>query len=257
MSALPSSFALPLPAAVAAAVWRGDDVGQAAGPVVPSGWDALDRELPGGGWPCGALTEVLAPQPSVLEWRLLGGALRQVAAAGGTIVLVGSPKPPYLPGLRRLGIEGGHLVWVQADTPAERLWAAEQLIQADGDNALLAWLPQARPEQLRRLHSRAQGGRLLLFALRPDDARHESSPAGLRLSARAGADWAVRVQVLKRRGPVHDAELVLPSFPSGLEAVLPPRPRAPGRLPALPSGVAHVVGRAASARSGRCAVDAS
>lgn len=256
MSALPPSPAGLAPA-VAAAVWRGCDVGQAAGPVVSSGWDALDRELPGGGWPCGALTEVLAPRPSVLEWRLLGGALRRVAAAGGTIALVGPPEPPYLPGLRHLGIETGQVVWVRAETPAERLWVSEQIVQVDGGNALLAWLPQARPEQLRRLHSRAQGGRLLLFALRPDAARRESSPAGLRVSARAEPDWTLRVQLLKRRGPAHDTELVLPSFPGGLEAVLPPRARASGRLPIPLSGASHVVGRAASARSGRCAVDAS
>ncbi len=255
MSAQPA-FTTALSPAVAAAVWRGNDIGRAAGPVVSSGWSALDRELPGGGWPCGALTEVLASQPSVLEWRLLGGALRQVAAAGGTVVLVGPPKPPYLPGLRHLGIDAGQLLWVRADTPAERLWATEQLIQADGDNALLAWLPQARPDQLRRLHSRAQGGRLLLFALRPDGARHESSPAGLRLSARAEADWTLRVQLLKRRGPAHDVELVLPSFPGGLDAVLPLRPRPPGRLPAPSLGVTHVVGRTASARYDRHLVDA-
>ena len=65
-----------LPPEVEAALWRGTDMGHQTGSVVASGFSDLDQELPGGGWPCQALTEVLSPQPSVLEWRLIGPALR-------------------------------------------------------------------------------------------------------------------------------------------------------------------------------------
>ena len=64
-----------LPPEVEQAVWRGCDFGQQVGAVVSSGFNALDAELPGGGWPCQALSEVLSPQPSVLEWRLIGSTL--------------------------------------------------------------------------------------------------------------------------------------------------------------------------------------
>lgn len=256
MSALPSPFAQPLPSAVAAAVWRGSDICQAAGPVVGSGWDALDRELPGGGWPCGGLSEVLSPQVAVLEWRLLGPALRQVVAEGGSVLLVGPPKPPYLPGLQHFGIESRHLVWVQAETPAERLWATEQLLQADAAGAILAWLPQARPEQLRRLQSHAQDGRALLFAMRPESARMEASPAALRVLARFGLDWTLQIQVLKRRGPAHAETLSLPSVPGGLESVLSSRVRTPSRLSPPSSGAAHALGRVATPLSSRCPASA-
>src|SRR5690606_4547467 len=94
-----SGAAHPLPAAVQAAIWRADALGTPLTSVLSSGWPTLDQELPGGGWPCHSLTEILCAQGSVLEWRLVGPALREVAGKGGTVVVVGPPKHPHLPGL--------------------------------------------------------------------------------------------------------------------------------------------------------------
>ena len=243
-----------LPPAVAAALWRGDQLGGAAAPVLPSGHAALDAELPGGGWPCRAVTELLQPQPSVVEWRLLGPALARVTAGGGTVVLVGPPKPPHPPGLAQAGIDARRLVWVCAETPAERLWCAEQLAGAADCGAVVVWLPQARPGQMRRLQLAAQRCDGPLFACRPEAARHESSPAPLRLHAACGADWRLQVRLLKRRGPAHDGVLGLPSVPGALGAVLVPglRDRAAAALPpsapptAAPPASADALGRAAA-----------
>lgn len=60
-----------LPRSVAAAIWRGNELGSPVSSVVRSGFAALDAELPGGGWPCHSLTELLQPQPTIAEWRLL------------------------------------------------------------------------------------------------------------------------------------------------------------------------------------------
>ncbi|MBN8745459.1 MAG: translesion DNA synthesis-associated protein ImuA [Thiomonas arsenitoxydans] len=244
----PALVLADLPSSVARAVWRGDDLARPGGAVVASGWAALDAELPGGGWPCGELAEVLSPQPSLLEWRLLGAALQQVTADGGCVVLVGPPKPPYMPGLQALGLEPRQLIWVQTETPAQRLWATEQLVQAETAGAVLAWLPQARTEHLRRLQSRLQGGRTLCIALRPEGVRSEASPAGLRVLAQPGPDWTLRVQVLKRRGPLQEQALVLPAVPRALEAVLNRRSRLPGRSPSLSAGARHAVVRPAPVR---------
>jgi cell division inhibitor SulA len=139
----------------------------AAGAVRASGHAALDAELPGGGWPCGALTELLQPQPALLEWRLLGPVARALAAEGRPIVLVGPPQVPHLPGLAQCGLPASALVWVQAQTTAERLWCTEQLLRAQAAALVLAWLPQARPEQIRRLQVNALGSEALVFACRP------------------------------------------------------------------------------------------
>lgn len=48
-----------LPGHVGQAIWRGNDIGQSDHGVVATGFTALDAELPGGGWPCNDLTELL------------------------------------------------------------------------------------------------------------------------------------------------------------------------------------------------------
>jgi protein ImuA len=215
---------------VDAAVWRATELGAPVTEVLSTGWAALDAELPGGGWPCRSITEVLQPQPSLCEWRLFGPALRAVVAAGQTIVVVGPPKRPHLPGLLHAGLDDRQFVWVKAETPAHRLWVTEQLIKSNACGALLAWLPQARQEQLRRLQVCAQAceGPVILF--RPEVAQHEASAAPLRVVAGIDVDWALRVRILKRKGPLHEGELRLPSVPGGLDSVLTPRLRTPSRL---------------------------
>jgi protein ImuA len=219
-----------LPPDVEQALWRGCDFGSQVGAVVSSGFAGLDAELPGGGWPCQALSEVLSPQQSVLEWRLIGPTLRDVVGRGGNVVVVGPPKTPHLPGLRHTGIDERHLVWVQAEAPAERLWCTEQLVKSGSCGALVAWLPQARPEQIRRLQVCAQACDGPTFLFRPAAAQHESSAAPLRVLATFGVDWEIHVHVVKRRGPAHDGLVHLRSIPGGLESVLTPRLLAPSRL---------------------------
>ncbi len=231
-----------LPPEVEAALWRGTEMGHHSASVVASGFCELDRELPGGGWPCQALIEVLSPQPSVLEWRLIGPALRSVVASGGTVVVVGPPKRPHLPGLHHAGIDDKHLVWVQADSPAERLWCTEQLVKSNACGALVSWLPQARPEQIRRLQVCTQACEGPVFLFRPAAAQHESSAAPLRVMVTFALDWALQVQVFKRRGPVHDGLIHLPSIPGGLASVLTPRLLKPSLLLSTRELATHVVG---------------
>ena len=227
------ALASGLPAAVAAALWRGDQLGAPVAATLSSGFAALDAVLPGGGWPCHTVTEILAPQSGMLEWRLLGPLLRQVCAAGRSVVLVGPPRPPHPPGLRWEGISERQLVWVQTETPAERLWATEQLVRANACGAVIAWLPQVRAEQVRRLQVLAAGCAGPVFLCRPASAAQESSAAPLRLLARVGLDWALRVDVFKRKGPPLGSTLHLPSVPGGLQTILTPRLKQPSAL--LPS----------------------
>lgn len=262
-----SEVSSEVPSDLGQAVWRGCDLGLQAGRVLPSGFAALDAELPGGGWPCGALTELLGAQPAVLEWRLVGPSLAATAASGRPVVLIGPPRVPHLPGLRHLGLEATQLVWIQAEAPVQRLWCAEQLIKSGACGAVLAWLPQARPEQIRRLQVAALGLEAPVFLFRPAAAQHESSAAPLRLLAGFGPDWTLQLRLLKRRGPVHEGVLTLDSVPGGLAAVLTPRTRRPDRwrpgreagpAPApwpasTPEAAGHALGRPAPAARARSA----
>jgi len=233
-----------LPSEVADSVWRGDQLGRVRTRSIQTGFQDLDAELPDGGWPCGALTEVLQSQPSLIEWRLIGPSLRTVVK-GGRIVVIGPPKLPHLPGLRHLGVEEGDFVWIQAGAPSERLWCTEQLIRSNAAAAVMTWLPQARPEQLRRLQVLAQGCEGPVFVFRPVVARHDPSPAPLRLLASPLLDWELQVQLLKRRGPVHDTPIRLSSIPGGIEHVLTSRTRRPSQLVPAKEAPRHVVGRPA------------
>jgi protein ImuA len=211
------------PPAVAAALWRGDQLGSPKAETLSSGFAALDAELPGGGWPCQGLTEILVAQSGVSEWRLLSPLLRELTQAGRPVVMVDPPHPPHPPGLCADGLDERSLIWVQTRTPAERLWAAEQWVRARLGGALVVWLPQVRPEQLRRLQVLAGLGRGPVWVCRPLSVAQASSAAPLRLVVRPMPDWTLQVELLKRKGPPLVRTLSLPSVPGGLAGVLPPR----------------------------------
>ena len=219
-----------LPPEIEAAIWRGDQLGSPVARVISSGFEALDHELPGAGWPCHSLTEILQPQPTVAEWRLLAPAMRDVVANGGHVVVVGPPKAPHLPGLRYAGLDERQLVWIQAEAPAERLWVTEQLIKTNASGLLVSWLPQARQEQIRRLQVCTQGCDGPVFLCRPAAAEHEPSAAPLRVQLTFGVDWELHVRLLKRKGPTHEGTVTLRSIPGGLEAILTPRLKTPSTL---------------------------
>lgn len=250
-----SSRPVVLPPAVASAVWRGDALGRWASTTWPSGFDTLDAVLPGGGWPGHALTELLLTQPGTLEFRLVGPLLGRIAAAGGRVVLVSPPWSPHAPGLLPHGIATDALVWVRARTTAERLWATEQLLKAGSCGAVLAWLPQARSDQLRRLQVHAATGVAPALVCRPAWAARESSAAPLRLLVSpAGDGWQLQVDVIKRKGPPLAQPLNLSAPPAGLPAVWPSRLADGFRSSVVvPREAGHVVVRAEAAQSRRTA----
>ena len=74
-------------------VWRGHSLAGAV-PGVPTGFAALDAWLPGGGWPAGALTELLVSAKGIGELGLLLPALARLTCAGKRVVWL---APPHLP----------------------------------------------------------------------------------------------------------------------------------------------------------------
>ena len=206
-----------LPPHLAALVWRGEVMGHHQASVLSSGHAALDAVLPGGGWPCHSLTEILQAQTCLGEWRLLTPALARLVAQGGSVLLIGAPRLPYLPGLAREGIQPERVIRIDADAPAERLWATEQALKAQCVTAVLSWLPQARPEQIRRLQACAAQHPGLFFAFRTVRAAQESSAAPLRLHLALGpCPHPLEVHVIKRRGPLLAEPVVLSHWPRGL-----------------------------------------
>jgi protein ImuA len=212
-------------------VWRGPELASSEEAVLATGHAPLDAQLPGGGWPIGGLVEVLQERAEQHVWQLLLPALAQaIGQQAGPAVLVNAPFEPFAPSLAAQGLPGERLLCIKADRPAARLWAAEQSLRCADVVAVLAWLPRAKSADLRRLHMAAQQHDKLLFVMREVNAAQDASPARLRLRVE-GAD-ALRVHILKRRGPPLERPLELPAYPARLAALLQARKGRPSTAPA-------------------------
>jgi protein ImuA len=213
-------------------VWRVTDLAREE-TVLSSGHAALDAQLPGGGWPLGSLVELLQERPEAHAWQLLLPALAsRVGEKEGPVVLVGPPFHPFGPALAAQGLPADRLLWIRADRAAARLWSCEQSLRCADVAAVLAWLPQVRTPELRRLHLAARQHGKLLFVFRGQEARLHASPAPLRLLLQGSEQMQVRI--VKRRGPPMDQPLLLPALPARLQALLASRRRTPVEVPATP-----------------------
>ena len=233
-----------LPPSASLQVWQGTEIAQATGKVVPSGFAALDAELPGGGWPLGSMVEVLQNQPGQHVWQLILPALVQAAKEqAGPVVLVAAPFDPFGPSLQASGLPLDRLLKLQADKASARLWATEQALRCAEVSAVLAWLPKASSTELRRLHMAAQQQGRLLFVFRPVQACQSSTPARLQLQVEGAKDLQVRI--LKRRGPPLLQPVCLPAQPARLSALLQARRNKASRVVTViqPGSRSHVLDR--------------
>ncbi|HET8818317.1 MAG TPA: translesion DNA synthesis-associated protein ImuA [Xanthomonadaceae bacterium] len=182
-------------------VWRGSSVpAQAPADAMPTGCAALDAALPGGGWPPGALSELLLPADGVGELQLAWPVLARLSQAGRTVVLVAPPYDVHAPAWAAAGIDLAHLQQVHAD-PRDALWAAEQCLRSGACGAVLCWPAKADDRALRRLQVAAEAGQCIGLAFRPMQAARNPSPAALRVAIEPGTGGAPRqLRVLKCRG---------------------------------------------------------
>jgi hypothetical protein len=179
-------------------IWRGNACARVATPSVSTGYAELDAELPGGGWPTGAVTEIHAERPGIGELNLVMPAMSRLTRDGRWIALLAPPYVPYAPALAHHGIQLDRLMMLQPKTKEDRLWACEQVLRSSSCGAALLWLDQAHERSLRRLQLAAEAGGTTLFLYRPTLGA-STSMAALRLHvAKEGSLTTVRI--LKRRG---------------------------------------------------------
>ena len=190
--------------------------------VLSSGHEALDRQLPGGGWPLGSMVEVLHRHAGRHVWQLiLPGLVKAIAQSAGPAVLIGAPYEPFGPSLQAQGLPATRLLWVKAEKPSARLWASEQALKCAEVAAVVAWLPQAKSAELRRLQMASHQQGRLLFVFRDAKAMNDASPARLRLLVEG--TQALQLRILKRRGPPLESELKLPALAKRLSALVEAR----------------------------------
>lgn len=225
------------PGQIHPALWRANQIGAAAASVSPSGFAALDAQLPGGGWPHGTLTELLLGQPGIGELRLLAPALTPVATPGPArpgsgggrsqaaaaeaercVMLFDPPAALNAWALWQRGLSPGSWLVVQGRAAmrqprsaqgllpllpsADVLWALEQALRSGHVSAVLAWLPlNLRADTLRRLQLAAQHCAGPVFIFRDAQARARPSAAPLRLLLQPAGVDGLSLRLLKRRGP--------------------------------------------------------
>jgi protein ImuA len=215
-------------------LWRARATGSSAAAAVPAGlptgYAALDRCLPGAGWPRQGLIEILADQRGIGELRLLLPALaalcRDEGAAdagyppprpsnmghhagsaampphdrgsGGWIAWVSPPYRPYAPSLAAWGIDVGRMLVVNGAGATE--WAMDQALRSESCSAVLGWSNPRDPHALRRLQLAAEASRSLAVLYRPLQAGLTPSPAVLRLALLGGGTEGLQVRIVKSRG---------------------------------------------------------
>ena len=189
------------------AIWRGGDCAPEPASIA-SGFAELDAALPGGGWPRGALTEVLLEREGIGELRLTLPALVRLQAEGRSVVWVSPPHRPYAPALAAAGLDLARLVVVRGCTAAESLWAYEQALRAPECGAAFGWLHAHEDRLLRRLQVAAREGRTWGVLWRRPGQRASAAAAPLRL-ALSPQQARLAVHVLKRRGAELSQPIVL------------------------------------------------
>jgi len=191
-------------------IWRGRS--RAAKDGLPTGFAALDRYLPGGGWPRRAVTEIYLEHYGIGELSLLMPALAGLCRESEAlrwIVWVAPPFVPYAPALRRRGIDLDRVLLVHPSTAQVRraqmrrandvLWAVEQTVRSGSSIAVLAWLEEAGHLVLRRLQLAAEANGCWTVLFRPVKAMRQISPAVLRMKL-SRREHKARVEIFKCRG---------------------------------------------------------
>jgi cell division inhibitor SulA/protein ImuA len=172
--------------------------GNAAGvehKTIPTGFSSLDDKL-GGGWPLGALTEILLDGQGIGELRCLMPALArltrhpeslwltdsgQQSAVVPWVTWVAPPHIPYPPALAQHDVDVARLLLVRTGKPIDALWAMEQALRSRACIAALGWFNQVDDRMLRRLQLAAEAGNSWAVVFRSSRYLQQHSPAVLRI----------------------------------------------------------------------------
>ena len=201
---------------------------------VPTGCVALDAALPSQGWPVGQICELLCAQGGCIAWPLIWPALLArlkpsqalLSKTPSQLVLINPPFQPYMPAWLASGMQPGCLIKIDTSAHAQlqsrASWAAEQALHCAATAAVVAWLPRAQPDALRRLQIAAAQAQALLFVVRPIAARDQSSPAALRLVLHRLDALHGEIHIFKCRGSAAPSniqiELLSPQWRALLQA---------------------------------------
>ncbi len=180
-------------------LWKGRRTNHAQ-PTLATGNSGLDAQLPGNGWPLGAVSELICAKPGLGEFSLLLPALARMSKQGQWIIMIDPPWIPYPASLHGHGLSLRQLLLVRTGREKESLWACEQALSNGRSGAVLAWPKRISFTHLRRLQLAAGSSGKLAFLFRPEQALTAASPAALRLQLEPDSQHGTRINILKCRG---------------------------------------------------------
>jgi len=179
-------------------------------PALPTGFAEFDAVLPGGGWPVGAITELMPEARGIGELSLLLPALVRLSRAGRYLAWIAPPCLPYPPALEWHGLALDRLLLVRTPDARAMLWATEQALRCPAIGAVLAWPAALDDRHVRRLQLAAEAGGSCGLLYRPPEAVRQHSPAALRLRLKAH-DAGLHIEIHKARGGRAHALVVHPA----------------------------------------------
>lgn len=183
-----------------ARLWRGHRQFATLPDQEQTGFEALDDQLDGLGWPRGALSECLLDEPGIGELQLVLPLLRRITARKQTVFWINPPLTPYAPALAREGVDLDQLVMVRTDSRPDLLWTLENCLRSDVTGLVMAWPDTLAARDVRRLQLAAEDGHSSCILFQSRRQACQSSPAALRLALEPDDQLGLRIQVLKRRG---------------------------------------------------------
>ena len=89
-------------------LWRGNRWPAPPEQRLSTGFAALDAELPEGGWPTGALIEIMPAAAGIGELSLLLPCLARLSAGRRWLAWIDPPYIPYAPALASAGARSNH-----------------------------------------------------------------------------------------------------------------------------------------------------
>jgi cell division inhibitor SulA/protein ImuA len=189
-------------------LWRGEACAHATS-ALPSGFAALDAHLPGGGWPRGALTELITRTTGIGELALLMPICATLTQAGYQVAFVAPAYIPYAPALAAAGLHLHRLLLIKTASHKDLLWAIEQCLKSKHCGAVLAWPNSIEASALRRLQLACEQSNNSAFLFMQETTLLNASTAALRLLLTPAMEDKLAVRILKRRGGALPHPLIL------------------------------------------------
>lgn len=187
--------------------------------VLSSGFEKLDRLLPGGGFSGGTLIEWLGSGSLTLALTVGGRLVRE----GGALAMLSDRRTPFPPGLAGLGVPLDRVIVVRPGDRRLLLWAWEQSLRCEAITATIGRLTESSDTVMRRLQLAVEAGGGIGFLIRSAEDETETMWSECRLLVRGlpsrddSGVWRLGVELLRSRGGAAGGTVELEVGREGME----------------------------------------